>query len=292
MPMCCRSRRGHAHGRACLALQLREGVSRLAVHAHGHALRLVFRRARRRACTCTWKTGATARPRFDATLNLARQQMTAGSLARALLQFPLITAKVIGAHLLAGAEAAVEAHAIPCPSRQTRNPAEPRSSMNTQSPLLLDTLESPRPPRTTLLARLGRKLLLNQLRQFEHGETRLIEPDGREHVFGRRHAGLRPRLHGVFRPSAGFRGRGFRRHRGRRRGVYPRAVALRRPRRAGAHLRRQPRADESPGLRLVAGEPPAAAAVSLGQPQQQTRQRAQHRRALRPRQRSLPAHAR
>jgi len=45
-----------------------------------------------------------------------------------------------------------------------------------------------RPP--TLLARLGRKLLLGQLRHFEHGELRLIEPDGREHVFGRRHAGF------------------------------------------------------------------------------------------------------
>ena len=33
-----------------------------------------------------------------------------------------------------------------------------------------------------------RKLLLNQLRQFEHGEVRLVE-NGREHVFGRRHAG-------------------------------------------------------------------------------------------------------
>jgi cyclopropane-fatty-acyl-phospholipid synthase len=44
------------------------------------------------------------------------------------------------------------------------------------------------PARATLLARLGRRLLLGQLRQFEHGELRLVEPDGREHVFGRRHA--------------------------------------------------------------------------------------------------------
>ena len=62
--------------------------------------------------------------------------------------------------------------------------------MNTQSPLLLDSLELTLPANTTLLARLGRKLLLNQLRQFEHGEIKLIEPDGREHVFGRRHAGF------------------------------------------------------------------------------------------------------
>ena len=62
--------------------------------------------------------------------------------------------------------------------------------MNTRSPLLLETLDSPRPARTTLLARLGRRLLLKQLRQFEQGELRLIESDGRQHVFGRRHAGF------------------------------------------------------------------------------------------------------
>ncbi len=59
--------------------------------------------------------------------------------------------------------------------------------MNTRSPLLL-SLDSPRPARTTLLARLARKLLLSRLSQFEQGELRLIEPDGRQHVFGRRHA--------------------------------------------------------------------------------------------------------
>jgi len=62
--------------------------------------------------------------------------------------------------------------------------------MNTQSPLLLASLHLPRPARATLLARLGRKALLGQLRRFEHGEVRLVEPDGREHVFGRRHAGF------------------------------------------------------------------------------------------------------
>ena len=62
--------------------------------------------------------------------------------------------------------------------------------MNTRSPMLLESLVSPRPARATLLARLGRKLLLSQLRHFEHGELRLVEPCGREHVFGRRHAGF------------------------------------------------------------------------------------------------------
>lgn len=38
-----------------------------------------------------WRGG---HPQFDATLNLARQEMTAGALARALLQFPLITLRV------------------------------------------------------------------------------------------------------------------------------------------------------------------------------------------------------
>jgi cyclopropane-fatty-acyl-phospholipid synthase len=66
--------------------------------------------------------------------------------------------------------------------------------MNTRSPLLLSSFASSvskaTPTRATLLARLGRKLLLNQLRQFEHGEIKLIEPDGRQHVFGRRRAGF------------------------------------------------------------------------------------------------------
>jgi len=39
-----------------------------------------------------WRDGAA---QFDATLNLRRQEMTAGSLARALIQFPLITVQVV-----------------------------------------------------------------------------------------------------------------------------------------------------------------------------------------------------
>jgi cyclopropane-fatty-acyl-phospholipid synthase len=58
--------------------------------------------------------------------------------------------------------------------------------MNTDSPLLLDSFEIPRPQRTSLLARLGRTLLLKQLALFEHGELRVIEPDGTRHVFGKR----------------------------------------------------------------------------------------------------------
>jgi cyclopropane-fatty-acyl-phospholipid synthase len=60
--------------------------------------------------------------------------------------------------------------------------------MNTDSPLLLDSLEMPRPIRGSLLARLGRKLLLRQLALFEHGELRFVEPDGTHHVFGQRRA--------------------------------------------------------------------------------------------------------
>ena len=69
--------------------------------------------------------------------------------------------------------------------------------MNIRSPLLLESLVPRKRGRVTLLARLGRKLLLKQLRRFEHGELRLIEPCGREHVFGRRHAAfdLRCTLH-------------------------------------------------------------------------------------------------
>jgi cyclopropane-fatty-acyl-phospholipid synthase len=62
--------------------------------------------------------------------------------------------------------------------------------MNSRSPLLLDNFASSdvaaSRARTTPLAYLGRKLLLKRLREFEHGELRLIEPDGRQHVFGRR----------------------------------------------------------------------------------------------------------
>ena len=58
--------------------------------------------------------------------------------------------------------------------------------MNIQSPLLQVSLEAPRPERATVLARLGRKLLLRQLRNFEHGELRFVEPDGTRHVFGKR----------------------------------------------------------------------------------------------------------
>ena len=60
--------------------------------------------------------------------------------------------------------------------------------MNNQSPLLLEALEHQRPARTAPLARLGRWLLFSQLQRFEHGELRVVEPDGNTLVFGRRHA--------------------------------------------------------------------------------------------------------
>jgi cyclopropane-fatty-acyl-phospholipid synthase len=60
--------------------------------------------------------------------------------------------------------------------------------MNTDSPLLYDSFDIPRPVHASLLARFGRKLLLKQLATFEHGELRVIEPDGTPHVFGKRRA--------------------------------------------------------------------------------------------------------
>jgi cyclopropane-fatty-acyl-phospholipid synthase len=42
--------------------------------------------------------------------------------------------------------------------------------------------------RPSLLARLGRKLLLGQLARLKHGELRVVEPDGMEHRFGARDA--------------------------------------------------------------------------------------------------------
>ena len=38
-----------------------------------------------------WREG---RAHFDATLNLKREEMTSGAMARALIRFPLITARV------------------------------------------------------------------------------------------------------------------------------------------------------------------------------------------------------
>jgi cyclopropane-fatty-acyl-phospholipid synthase len=55
--------------------------------------------------------------------------------------------------------------------------------MNTHSPSLLESL-GPQVSRPGLLARLGRRLLLRQLRGFTRGELRLVEPDGTQHVFG------------------------------------------------------------------------------------------------------------
>jgi cyclopropane-fatty-acyl-phospholipid synthase len=57
--------------------------------------------------------------------------------------------------------------------------------MNTQSPLLAGEVSGP-PARSTLLARLGRHLLLKQLATFTRGELKVVEPSGLRHVFGRR----------------------------------------------------------------------------------------------------------
>jgi cyclopropane-fatty-acyl-phospholipid synthase len=57
--------------------------------------------------------------------------------------------------------------------------------MNT--PPLLIGIDLPRAPRTSLLAGLGRRLMLGRLAEFTRGELRVVEPDG-EHVFGQRSA--------------------------------------------------------------------------------------------------------
>ena len=53
-------------------------------------------------------------------------------------------------------------------------------------PLLAADLQAPLRP--SLLARLGRRLLLRRLASFVHGELRVVEPSGEQHVFGRRTA--------------------------------------------------------------------------------------------------------
>jgi cyclopropane-fatty-acyl-phospholipid synthase len=59
--------------------------------------------------------------------------------------------------------------------------------MNNQSPLLAGDLQAS-PARPSPLARLGRRLLLQRLATLEHGELRVVEPSGEQHVFGRRSA--------------------------------------------------------------------------------------------------------
>jgi cyclopropane-fatty-acyl-phospholipid synthase len=61
--------------------------------------------------------------------------------------------------------------------------------MTAHSPTLLENIETTT-PRVSLLARLGRRLLLSSLRQFTQGQIRLVEPDGSEHVFGQRRSGF------------------------------------------------------------------------------------------------------
>src|SRR5688572_27033529 len=58
--------------------------------------------------------------------------------------------------------------------------------MNTRSPLL--GLDLARPDRTSLLARLGRRLMVTQLRELTRGELRVVEADGHEFTVGRRSA--------------------------------------------------------------------------------------------------------
>jgi DUF1365 family protein len=45
--------------------------------------------------SCSLEDGCDGQPRFDATLHLKREPLSAGTLARALLSFPLMTAKVV-----------------------------------------------------------------------------------------------------------------------------------------------------------------------------------------------------
>jgi cyclopropane-fatty-acyl-phospholipid synthase len=57
--------------------------------------------------------------------------------------------------------------------------------MNT-SPPLLSGLDLARTPRLSVLARVGRRLMLDRLAEFTRGELRVVEPDGTQRIFGRR----------------------------------------------------------------------------------------------------------
>jgi cyclopropane-fatty-acyl-phospholipid synthase len=56
--------------------------------------------------------------------------------------------------------------------------------MNTPSPLLSALMTGT--PRVSVLARLGRRLMLDRLAEFTRGELRVVEPDGAQRTFGRR----------------------------------------------------------------------------------------------------------
>ena len=116
--------------------------------------------------------------------------MTAGSLARALLRFPLITLQGHRAHLLAGAEAAGEARAVSRPSRQARDPTKLRN-MNTRSPLLLEVSICRARPRT-IAARAARPQAAARAssRSSSTANCGSSSPTAEQHVFGRRHAGF------------------------------------------------------------------------------------------------------
>jgi cyclopropane-fatty-acyl-phospholipid synthase len=62
--------------------------------------------------------------------------------------------------------------------------------MTAQAPTLLQSIETTAKRQTTLMARLGRRLLLAQLGRFTHGRLHVVEPDGTEHTFGRRETGF------------------------------------------------------------------------------------------------------
>jgi cyclopropane-fatty-acyl-phospholipid synthase len=59
--------------------------------------------------------------------------------------------------------------------------------MNTPLPLLTG-LDLSRKPRASMLARLGRRLMLDRLAEFTRGELRIVEPDGSQITVGRRDA--------------------------------------------------------------------------------------------------------
>ena len=115
------------------------------------------------------------RAAFAATLNLTRRELSGAALARALLAFPLMTGQVT---------AAIYWQALRLALKRTPFFSHPRLSSTKSSiiPAEVGLVESRQP---SLLARLGRWVLLGQLGSLESGQIVLRDEHG-EGRFGTR----------------------------------------------------------------------------------------------------------
>ena len=266
--MCCRCAGRGTHRRARLAFQFRQAIPRLAI-------------------PCPWTcatSGVSARPAEGLHVHMenwrdgkaalrrhvdpeTRADDRRGPLARALLRFPLMTAEGERADPLAGAEALAAARAV---SRASAR--RDRKQIQTQHEHPISTAQRsiwPRRRATSLLARLGRRLLLEAAcAASSTASSASVEPTAANMcsagVSEDSDVGCTLYIdHAQTYADAAFGGTVGAGE------AYIRGLwhcdDLDQP---GAHLRRQSRADERHRFRLVVAEPPAAETVPLGESQQ------------------------